>query len=258
MPPGFLAVSSQPSTRLPLEEFHAWYEEEHIPLRLQSEDLRQAFLSGARYHAVDRDDEKDPSVLERWLAMYEIDDTRTFRDASYTSLREKRSVRETSVMARLEVLVRRTGEVVGVWGDGEDTGRTTGMRAGGPSGSVITHGLNIVGEGDQDAVMKEWAESAARRMQISEGWVRMRVVRVLESGKTRMGAPAPVSDEERMAYFVVHEFLDEESALKIAMDLTKISSVAEVKGSARVEVGGLRVWKLYKAYPCLAQGNVEL
>jgi hypothetical protein len=57
--------------------------------------------------------------LASWIAVYyeientKIDDTKTFKDQSYTALREKRSQRRKNITGRLDVLHRRTCEVVG-------------------------------------------------------------------------------------------------------------------------------------------------
>lgn len=189
MPPGFLAVLTQPSSSLSLVDFHAWYEQEHIPLRLNH---LHAFLSGARYQAIDETPPGEPG----WLAMYEIDDISTFAAPSYTSLREKRSARETDVMRRLEVLVRWTGEDLGLW-PREGAASTTGLKVGQPSGCVVTHVLDGL---DGEAV-KSWAEQVAVVGKTVKGFVATRVVKVLEGGQTRMGvAVAP----DQAQYFVIH------------------------------------------------------
>ena len=198
MPKGFLAVSTQPSALLSLDDFHGWYEDEHIPLRLNH---LPAFLSGARYRAIDGS-EAGPG----WLAMYEIDDTRTFGEDSYTSLRLRRSERETSVMQRLEVLTRLTGEDLGVYGllEGE---RSTGLKTENPSLCVVTHLLNIGGEDDEirERLAKEWAQDMNNKIIKSlPGWIRLRLIKVLESGKAKMGIPVESLPNEQASHFVVH------------------------------------------------------
>ncbi|KAF8885381.1 hypothetical protein CPB84DRAFT_1788379 [Gymnopilus junonius] len=261
MPKGFLAVSSLPSPSLPLSEYHAWYEEEHIPIRLNH--LR-SFLSGARYQAIDLEQlnaDSQESLKPSWLAMYEIDSTQTFGDASYTSLREKRSEREKNVMSRLDVLVRRTGELVGVWGDPEGE-RSTGLKVERPSGWLVTHGVdvNVKEQPDKktDELVSRWAARVGENLQKeNSAWVRIWVVKILEGGKTRMGKAIGLDEDERAEYFIVHEFLDEEAARSDTFQATLHSEVlAEEKGT--VHVGDGRVWKLHKAYPCLAQGNVQV
>jgi len=198
---GFLVVLSQPSSQLPLEEFHAWYEEEHIPLRLNN---LKSFLTGARYHVFDGEDHSDKRP--GWMAMYDIDDTRTFGDDSYTDLRKNRSERERSVIDRLEVLTRITGELVGVWG-ADETGRsTTGLKPGKPSGCVVTHNLEVGGE----TGVAEWVQELAKEAEKIEGWVRLRVIKVLESSKTKMGFAVSLDEGEVGRYLVVHEFENED------------------------------------------------
>ncbi|KAF9479127.1 hypothetical protein BDN70DRAFT_807457 [Pholiota conissans] len=243
MPPGFLAVASQPSSSLSLDEFHAWYEEEHIPLRLNH---LPSFLSGARYQAID----SIPGA-PGWLAMYEIDDTATFGKESYTSLRAKRSEREKGVMQRLEVLTRITGEDLGVYGQEEDE-KNTGMKLNKPSDCVITHSLAVSGaEEHKDKITKEWAEKVAAEATAKiAGWARVRVVKVLESGKTEMGVATELQSAERVEYFIIHEFNDVNEAAIDALHGVIFISVAE-------NISHWRLWKLYKAYPCIAQGNLD-
>lgn len=182
-------MSSQPSSALSLADFHAWYDEEHIPLRLNH---LPAFLSGARYHAADETPPGEPG----WLAMYEIDDTSTFAAPSYTGLREKRSPRETDVMRRIEVLVRWTGEDLGLWRC-EGAKSTTGLKVGQPSGCVVTHVL----DGPDGVAVKTWAEQLVGGAKIVKGFVATRVVKILEAGQTRMGAAiAP----DQAQYLVIH------------------------------------------------------
>ena len=278
MPEGFLAVSSRPSASLPLSEYHEWYEEEHIPIRL---NRLPSFLSGARYQAVDLEQpgaEEHEHVKPSWLAIYEIASTDTFQDPSYTSLREKRSEREKDVMSRLDVLVRLTAELVGVWGEAEGK-RSTGLKLDRPSGVVVTHGLDIRGTEDKspdepDQLVKTWAEGVHKDLQNKyKTWVRMRAVRVLDSGKAKLGKAVNLREDERSAYFIIHgayferfplktsihlyqpwaEFAGEEDAVVDAFSMSSRTST----GSTLFSTKDCRIWKLYKAYPCIAQGNLE-
>ena len=197
MPKGFLAASTQPLALLSLEDSHGWYEDEYV----RQLNHLPAFLSGARYRAIGGS-EAGPG----WLAMYEIDDTRTFGEDSYTSLRLRRSERETSVMQRLEVLTRLTGEDLGVYGllEGE---RSTGLKTENPSPCVVTHLLNIGGEDDEirERLAKEWAQDMNNKIIKSlPGWIRLRLIKVLESGKAKMGIPVESLPNEQASHFVVH------------------------------------------------------
>ncbi len=210
---GFLAVSSQPSSQLPIAEFHEWYEDEHIPLRL---DHLPEFLAGARFkvhsrrtrNQLENEDEKveGPS----WLALYFVDSPSVFSASNYNSLRTNRSEREKGILSRIEVMTRLTGEVLGVWSGNEE--RTSGFHPGRPSGSIVTHGLSVrcVGLNAMDEI-KSWMScmqrGIANSQEINDGWARTHLICVLESGTSHFGINVEVEagkDESTMAYFVVH------------------------------------------------------
>ena len=198
MAPGFLAVLSETGSQVSLDEFHDWYDNEHIPLRLNH---LPSFLSGARYQAID-------GVKPSWNAVYEIDDTKSFGDPSYTGLREKRSQREADVVAKLEVLDRRICEVVGEATAEDVDKRTTGFRVGNPSRWVVTHGIGKssgIVDDDDEIVVGKWLDEVVTKVKDSstvEGWVHTRVFKILESGKTGVGLP--VDEEEALSHFVLH------------------------------------------------------
>jgi len=204
--PGFLAVSSQLSSQLPIAEFHEWYEDEHIPLRLNH---LPEFLAGARFKVHSRrtrnqlnEDEKvgGPS----WLALYFVDSPNVFSAPNYTSLRTNRSEREKGVLSRIEAMTRLTGEVLGVWSGNEE--RTSGLQPGRPSGSIVTHGLSVrcVGLNAMDEIKKWIQQRIANSQEMNDGWARTHLICVLESGTSHFGINAAVKDESVMAYFVVH------------------------------------------------------
>ncbi|RKS69090.1 hypothetical protein BZB76_6229 [Actinomadura pelletieri DSM 43383] len=91
---GLLYVLSQPRDG-DEDAFHDWYDGEHGPARLALPGVHQ----GHRYRAVDG---RAPS----WLAWYDLD-LDVLQTPEYRRLRERRSARETTVMAALEVLDRR-------------------------------------------------------------------------------------------------------------------------------------------------------
>ena len=208
MAPGFLAVLSEPGNEVSLDEFHDWYDNEHIPLRLNH---LPSFLSGARYQSIDE-------IKPSWIAVYEIDDTKTFNDRSYTVLREKRSQREEDVIGRLEVLDRRTCEVVReVGGEANSSSRTTGLRVGNPSRWVVTHGVGRAGgtataaadDSAEDEEFKEvvkWSNEVVTNLENSSvgGWVKTRVLKVLESAKTGVKLGENSSNGEEQSYFIFH------------------------------------------------------
>lgn len=197
MAPGFLAVLAEPGNQVSLDEFHDWYDNEHIPLRMNH---LPSFLSCARYQSID-------GIKPSWIAVYEIDDTKTFGDQSYTVLREKRSQREKDVMERLEVMDRRTCEVVREVDEGRGP-RTTGLRMGNPSRWVVTHGVGrAAGEGVNDNTDSEkvarWLNEVVTKLENNsvDGWVKTRVLKVLDSAKT--GASGN-SNGDLLSHLVFH------------------------------------------------------
>jgi len=263
MPQGFLAVSSHPSSRLPIEEFHEWYEEEHIPLRLNH--LKE-FLSGARY--VSCQENEDRSVNDAsWLALYTVVSSVVFSSSSYQDLRINRSDRERDVMNRIEVLTRITGEIIGTYLSGPGEEKTTGFKPGRPSGCIVTHGINTrdVDKESEGDIINSWVSQVklkvAKYRDIEEGWARTLLVLVLESGVSRFGKNAEADDKNRMPYFVVHggliqtfivtdtekcpEFKDRESAQGFSKQILEVAD-------AGIEIGERTIWELFKAYPCLA------
>lgn len=265
MAPGFLAVLADPGNQVSLHEFHDWYNNEHIPLRLNH---LPSFLSGARYQSID-------GVKPSWIAVYEIDDTKTFKDESYTALREKRSQREADLIGRLGVLDRRICQVVREVGEAKS--RTTGLRVGNPTRWIVTH---EVGRSNENAETNEeeeeeevvgWINEVVAMLEsnMMGGWVKTRVFKVLESGKTGLDLSSSGGDQNVPSHFVFHgegfptyyscvtksrilEFISEESA-----NSPIFRNIIEDNSNSSLRFSEFRRWQLYKSYPCLAQGNVE-
>ena len=204
MAPGFLAVLVEPGDQVSLNEFHDWCENEHIPLRLNH---LPSFISCARYQSID-------DIKPSWFAVYEIDDTKTFNDPSYTVLRETRSQREEDIAGRLGVFDRRPCEIVKEVGDEANSERTTGLRVGNPTRWVVTHGIGnkavggIIADDSEDEESKEvgkWLDEVVIKLgnNLVEGWVKTRVLKVLESAKT--GTNVRVGEEQSvLSHFIFH------------------------------------------------------
>ena len=58
-------------------------------------------------------------------------------------------------------------------------------------------------EANSDKGVVEWAQEMANEAEKVEGWVRLRVVKVLESGKTKIGAVVNLNKGDVGKYFVV-------------------------------------------------------
>lgn len=186
MPPGFLAVLSEPGEKVTIEEFQDWYNNEHVPLRL---DHLPSFLTGARYSASD-------SCLPSWIALYDIDDTSTFNHESYTRLRANRSLREGELVKRLELLDRRTCELL----TDENKGLTSSYDPKDPTKFLLTQGVECRG----DEEVKNWLRETAVQLNEVEGWTRTRGYRCIDNLKSGISVGSNPKEQEIPRYLVVH------------------------------------------------------
>ena len=186
MPPGFLAVLSEPGANVTVEEFQDWYDNEHIPIRL---DHIPSFLTGARYSASD-------SLRPSWIALYDVDDTAIFEHESYTRLRTNRSPREADLVKRLEILDRRTYETIG----DADSGSTSSYHPKNPTKFILTQGIGCA----SDAQLKGWSDATMENLKRVEGWARTRTYKCIDSGKSGMGVGSSKEEQKVPGYLVIH------------------------------------------------------
>ncbi|GAA5836107.1 hypothetical protein JCM11251_007371 [Rhodosporidiobolus azoricus] len=204
--PGYLWVLSEPGTQATVEEFQDWYDNEHVPLRMQH---IPEFLTGARYSAAD-------GLTPGYSAAYDISSVALFSDNKYTRLRANRSPREGALVARLEVLDRRTAETLG---------QTSPPP---PANEAPRFVLTAAGE-------EKPSEDELRLFEGTEGWRRSHYHHVYDSLLT--GHVKDPKSNVAPKFVVIHEF-DSESYP---------SSPAYSKATdGKSEV---RRWKLYKATP---------
>lgn len=98
-PPALLLVYSEPGPNVTEEEFHDWYDNEHIPLRVKV----PAFTSWTRWVAID---DKKPT----WAASYDLESYQSTQRQPYTLLAETRSEREKNIFKNVGFVDRRTYE----------------------------------------------------------------------------------------------------------------------------------------------------
>ncbi|KAJ3575406.1 hypothetical protein NP233_g1116 [Leucocoprinus birnbaumii] len=250
MTKGFLAVLSEPD----------WYNNEHVPLRLNH---ISAFLTGARFEAGDGE---KPS----WIAFYDIASTSTFNDPSYTRLRENRSPREAALVKRLDVLDRRTCEVVFETVNAGAESSSSGFATENPTQWVVTYGLDITeGEelGDMDILTEAW-KAITDVGETATSLIRSRLLLCIDSLKSGVAIPSDPEAQKIPKYFVVHGEALYRKSFEIRLSPTEFNSGAGaesfkivLKGLSNAgntfEISEERVWKLYRAYPCIAQGNLS-
>lgn len=103
--------------------FNAWYDEEHVPLRLGV----PGFLNAHRYRAPDDTSAparasattmapavgpQDSSPHPRYLALYDLASSQVLDSEPYTRLIPERSLRERDMLASIPYMDRRVGELV--------------------------------------------------------------------------------------------------------------------------------------------------
>ncbi|TKY89395.1 hypothetical protein EX895_001926 [Sporisorium graminicola] len=104
---GLLLVFMQPGPQVSLEEFHEWYDNEHVPLRTHR---FTTFRSAARYAVTSTAFSPSDAVAPKettWGAFYTVSSNATFAETAYTSLRSERSKREADLFTRLAIVDRR-------------------------------------------------------------------------------------------------------------------------------------------------------
>nr|GAT55927.1 predicted protein [Mycena chlorophos] len=238
MPLGFLLVTAEPGDKVTLDEFQDWYNNEHVPLRLNH---LPSFLTGARFRAAD-------SGIPSWLAVYDIDDTATFAHESYTRLRANRSPREANLVQRLAILDRRTYEIVA---DSGESTLTSSYKPENPTKHVVTQWLNLPADSESDKAFEAWSAAVFRALSGVEGWVRTRTYKCIDNLKTGLRIPAGPEAQIVPKYLAVHEVL----SLSVA---DSPGFVAGANPGSQATIEETRTWDLYRAYPCIAQGNLAV
>lgn len=182
MPQGFLAVFTEPGELVPLEEYHDWYDNEHIPLRV---DHIQAFLAAARYEATD-------GITPKWLAVYDVADVEDFNKPSYTSLRTNRSAREGGLVKNLEMLDRRTYQLVG----DNNKELTSSYHPKDPTKVLVTQTFDT----KKDADALKWLDAVSSKL--GEAHARTRIYDCVNNGKT--GTKSSPDDQAVPKYLAIH------------------------------------------------------
>jgi hypothetical protein len=228
---GLLLVFSEPGTEVSLSEFTDWYDNEHVPLRM---NRFTSFLTGARYQTPSSHDKATRSAQNPgWAALYDLTSCEALFDPAYTVLRTTRSPRETDVIKRLAVLDRRSYDLVA---DSGETNESTGWGVPNPTVWLKMTGMEIK-TGDSE---HEWTRKLLDKVNGTDDWIRTRIYRFVEGGKSGVGITQSAEDQFVPKYMVIHETKTEESLAKLKLD------------DSALEVSEERVWELYRAWPNLA------
>ncbi len=153
---------------VPLEKFNDWYDNEHVPLRMQFPEFRNGF----RFTSAD--DERP-----QWMAAYDVE--AGFLDTDrYGRLRANRSPREQGVVERLATLDRRTYELI----------RESGGLHGLPRYQVIV-GMT---SRDEAGLLDWYAEEHIPLLLQIPGWRRVRQFRLREGSGEALLAIHDIDD----------------------------------------------------------------
>ncbi|KAI0319756.1 hypothetical protein OF83DRAFT_1162783 [Amylostereum chailletii] len=229
-PKGFLLVFSEPGPAVPEDEFHDWYDNEHVPLRIDV----PTFSSWTRWEQIDG---QKPS----WAAYYDLESFEATQVPPYSRLAETRSEREKGILPKLEVLDRRTYEVY--------TGHP-----GTPPSTLYdpkkSAGFMVLVEADlkpeHEADFNRWYdEEHIPLLAKAPGWVRSR--RFVIKDDSCIGAEGAKRTEKPLKYLTVHEWtvqdFPDSPGYKHATNTPWRTEVMEnVTKKAR------RVFKLYKEW----------
>ncbi|KZT02476.1 uncharacterized protein LAESUDRAFT_738757 [Laetiporus sulphureus 93-53] len=100
-PTAFLLVFSEPGPDVSEKEYRDWYDNEHIPLRVNT----PTFLNWTRWTAVD-------GMKPTYGASYDLESYAATKKPPYTTLAETRSGREKDILRRIQMLDRRHYELM--------------------------------------------------------------------------------------------------------------------------------------------------
>jgi hypothetical protein len=168
---GYLFVFSDPQgTEISDQEFHDWYDNEHLPPRLST----PGFYSGVRYKATD-------AQTPRFAAYYEYQ-TGTLESAAYKKLFDERSQREANIFDKI-YLSRRIYKLLS----------THGKAAVNKPAKVIVYAGVTPRAGGEEEFNRWYVEDHMPLVQKNPGWIgARRFERAAEGDGTK--------------YLIVHEY----------------------------------------------------
>jgi hypothetical protein len=154
------------------EEFHDWYESEHIPVRLEL----PGFARAARFEAT----QGEP----KYLAVYELDDMGVLDTPQYSRLKSEPSARTERMLANVDGFTRFTCAEISDVGERRE--------------ASFLFVVAFAVPADQEAAFDDWYDSEHAPMLLrADDWLRVRRYRVLSGD----GGP--------WTHFALHELASE-------------------------------------------------
>lgn len=195
---GLLLVFMQPGPQVSLEEFHEWYDTEHVPLRIHR---FPTFRSAVRYSVSSSSFHPPGDGIESsWGAFYTVSSNSTFADPSYTSLRSERSSREAELFTRLAIVDRRIYKLE-YDSDSDPTIDSPkkiglGVQKGSDAPIYLVTNSVTMKESAQEEYNRWFDEEHAPMLSKIPGWRRSRRFRLVDNGVN--GRESKEGDAERV------------------------------------------------------------
>jgi len=188
-PPALLLVFVDPGENITAAEFQDWYDNEHIPLRVNT----STFLNWTRLKAVD-------GVSPPWVALYDLTSYDDTLKAPYTTLVEKRSEREKGIFSRARLFDRRIYEL---YEGGPLPPPSALYDETKPAPYMTIVGIDVKAEVEEE-FNKGYDEERLPQLAKVPGWIRTRRFVLKEAG--RVGLDAEKEHKPVCKYLTVTEW----------------------------------------------------
>lgn len=187
-PTAFLLVFSEPGENIPEEEYHDWYDNEHIPLRVNT----PTFLNWIRWKAVDGE-------KPTYGASYDLESYEATKKPPYTTLAETRSDREKEILKGIELLDRRHYELY----EGPTTAPSALYDPATPAPYAVFVSVGVKPEFEEE-FNKWYDEEHIPMLAKVPGWIRSRRFVLKDWGQ--MGVLGQKEQKEPPKFLAVHEW----------------------------------------------------
>ena len=193
MPPplGLLSVPGEVGPNLTEDEFNDWYDNEHVPHRIAIPSI----LTTSRWVAIDN---KRP----HHLALYDLESCEVLQEPPYSTLASTASERERDVQRRLQLLDRRTYDLI----EPDIVPPKNGYDERVPGPILITMEIEVKPE-LEDELNRWYREEHIPLLAKVPGWRRTRRFVLRESGPAKGSDAAEVMARgKKPKYLAVHEW----------------------------------------------------
>ncbi|KAI0685815.1 hypothetical protein C8T65DRAFT_731841 [Cerioporus squamosus] len=190
-PPGLLFVPSEVGPNLTEAEFNDWYDNAHVPLRMAIPSIRTT----SRWVAVD---DKRPFHL----ALYDLDSCEVLQRPPYSTLASTASARERDIFRRVQLLDRRTYDLI----ESDVVPPAAGYDEGAPGPVLITMEIEVKPE-LEDELNSWYREEHVALLAKVPGWRRTRRFVLRDAGPAKGSDAAEVTARgKKPKYLAVHEW----------------------------------------------------